>query len=133
MLIISQKKERKSHFSLGIWSLWIRRLATTWSALCSVNQTLIAYLSSCFSPIPSPTSPWPHFAVLIGFSRALYFHLPPWEGSNFRGRHMELNWTLKLKEKIYWISYKVRLKQLQNEGSILHTKYILKYNTIYKI
>lgn len=52
-------------------------------------------LSSCFSPIPSATSPWPHFAVLVDFSRVLYFHLPPWKGSNFRGRHNKLSWNPK--------------------------------------
>ena len=37
--------------------------------------------------------PQPHSGALVDFSRILYFHLSPWERSNFRGINRELNWT----------------------------------------
>ena len=34
--------------------------------------------------------PQPHFGAFVDFSRISYFHLPPWERSNFRGMNRNL-------------------------------------------
>lgn len=56
-------KEKSNYFSIG--------------HLHAVLTGLTSYLGSCLSPVPSPTAPWPYFAVLIECGAALYFHLSP--------------------------------------------------------